>query len=418
MTDLVNYSAGGPTTDFVDGAAAGIGVVPTFQPVVSLSDGKTTVGYEALARWPSLPHLRPSVVFGRAAATGRLGQLDQACTSAALRAALQARLGPDHLLMINCEPGTPRCRCGDDELMERARDELHVVFEITARGLLRHPKALLQKVAAMRADGFAVALDDVGAHPDSLALLDVLAPDVIKLGIDVVQSRLSNHGALTVAGVLAHQERTGAVILAAGVETEAHFERALAVGATWGQGYRFGAAAPLPPSTPAPWWSLPAAPRHEQSIADSPFDAVRDHSPVRTRRSTVLALAHHVESLASPAFDPPILLTAMQRGRHFGETTRARYRRLAERSALVAVFGESLPQKLAPGIRGVPLDAADPLSDQWAVIALGPHISAAMIAREQPSSSDRYGDQHFDMVLTYDRELVTAAARALMDRLV
>ena len=84
---------------------------------------------------------------------------------------------------------------------------------------------------------------------------------------------------------------------------------------------------------------------------------------------------------------------------------------------MVAVFGESLPQKLAPGIRGVPLDAADPLSDQWAVVALGPHISAAMIAREQPSSSGRYGDQHFDMVLTYDRELVTAAARALMDRL-
>ena len=171
--------------------------------------------------------------------------------------------------------------------------------------------------------------------------------------IDVVQSRLSDHGALTVAGVLAHHERTGAVILAAGVETEAHLERALAVGATWGQGYRFGAAAPLPPSTPTAWWSLPAAPRREQSMAGSPFDAVRDHSPVRTRRSTVLALSHHVESLASPAFDPPILLTAMQHGRHFGETTRARYRRLAERSALVAVFGESLPQKLAPGIRGV-----------------------------------------------------------------
>ena len=418
MTDHGNYSAGGATADFIDGAAAGIGVVPTFQPVVTLSDGKT-VGYEALARWPSLPHLRPSVVFGRAAATGRLCQLDRACTTAVLRAALQARLGPDHLLMINCEPGTPHRHCRDDELMARARDELQVVFEITERGLLRHPKALLQKVAAMRSDGFAVALDDVGAHPDSLALLDVLAPDIIKLGIDLVQSRLSNHGALTVAGVLAHQERTGAVILAGGVETKAHLERALAVGATCGQGYRFGAAAPLPPSTPAAWWSLPAAPRREQSMPGSPFDAVRDHSPVSTaRRSTVLALCHHVESLASPAFDPPILLTAMQHGRHFGETTRDRYRRLAEGSALVAVFGESLPQKLEPGIRGVILDAADPVSDEWAVIALGPHISAAMVAREQPSSSGRNGDQHFDMVLTYDRKLVTAAARALMDRLV
>src|SRR6478609_1546122 len=303
MTEpIVKQSCAG-TADFVDAAVAGIGLVPLFQPIVTLCDGKT-VGYEALARWPSLAHLRPSVVFERAAASGRLAQLDQACTSAALSAALQAGLGPHQFLMINCEPGTAPLRCGDDELMERAGNELRLVFEITERSLLTHPKALLQKVAAMRSDRFAVALDDVGANPDSLALLDVLAPDIIKLDIDVVQSRLSNHGALTVAGVLAHQERTGAVILAAGVETEAHFERALAVGATWGQGYRFGAAAPLPPSTPAPWWSLPAAPRHEQSIADSPFDAVRDHSPVRTRRSTVLALAHHVESLASPAFDP------------------------------------------------------------------------------------------------------------------
>ena len=91
------------------------------------------------------------------------------------------------------------------------------------------------------------------------------------------------------------------------------------MGATWGQGFRLGAAAPLPPGTPAAWWSC-RLPRREQSVAGSPFDAVRDHSPVRTRRRTVLALAHHVESLASPALDPPILLTALQRGRHFGET--------------------------------------------------------------------------------------------------
>ena len=244
--------------------------------------------------------------------------------------------------MINCEPGTAQRRCGDDELMARARDELRLVFEITERSLLRHPKALLQKVAAMRSDGFAVALDDVGAHPDSLALLDVLAPDIIKLDIDLVQSRLSDHGALTVAGVLAHQERTGAVILAEGVETKAHLERASAVGATLGQGYRFGAAAAIAAAAPRPPVVVAGCPRREQSIAGSPFEVVRDHSPVRTaRRSTVLALSHHVESLASPAFDPPMLLTAMQHGRHFSETTRDRYRKLAERSALVAVFGES-----------------------------------------------------------------------------
>ncbi len=416
MSEPVDNSADVATADFIDAAVAGVGLVPWFQPIVTLSDGKT-VGYEALARWPSLAHLRPSAVFARAAASGRLGQLDRACTSAALSAALRAGLGPDHILMINCEPATVHLRCGDDELMERARNELNLIFEITERGLLRHPKALLQKVAAMRSDRFAVALDNVGVQPDSLALLDVLSPDVIKLDIDVVQSRLGARGARTCAGVLAHNERTGAVILAEGVETDAHVERALAVGSTLGQGFRFGAAAPLSPSPPASW-SLPADLRRDQSIAGSPFDAVRDRLPMRTvRRSTVMALSHHVESLASPAFDPPMLLTALQHRKHFSTTTRHRYRKLAERSVLVAVFGQMLPRDLGRGVRGVTLDSADPMGDEWVVIALGPHISAALIAREHPVSSDRNGDQLFDMVLTYDRRLVTSAARALIYRL-
>ncbi|MCU1694128.1 MAG: diguanylate phosphodiesterase [Mycobacterium sp.] len=38
------------------------------------------------------------------------------------------------------------------------------MFELTERGLLAHPHALLAEVTALRADGFAIALDDVGAH--------------------------------------------------------------------------------------------------------------------------------------------------------------------------------------------------------------------------------------------------------------
>lgn len=415
MTEPLETPDDAETADFIDAAVAGIGLVPMFQPIVSLSDGMT-IGYEALARWPSLAHLRASVVFERAAASGRLDRLDRACTSAAMSAALRAELGPDYLLMINCEPATAHPRCQDDDLTKRARNELQLVFEITERSLLRHPKALLQKVAAMRSDRITVALNDVGARPDSLALLDVLAPDIIKLDMAMVKQRPGDRNARTFAGVLAHQERTGAVILVDGVETDEHLERALAVGATLGQGFRFGAVAPLPSGTPASW-SLPSLLRREHSITGSPFDAVRGRSPVRkVSRSTVAALSHHVESLARPALDPPILLTALQHRKYFSETRRDRYRRLAERSVMVAVFGEMLPRGLGPGIRSVTLDSADPLRNECTVIALGPHTSAALIAREHPDSPSN-GDQLFDMVLTYDRELVVSAARALMYRI-
>ncbi len=47
------------------------------------------------------------------------------------------------------------------------------------------------------------------------------------------------------AAVMAHAERTGASVLAEGMETEAHLERALALGAVFGQGWHLDAPARL-----------------------------------------------------------------------------------------------------------------------------------------------------------------------------
>jgi len=65
----------------------------------------------------------------------------------------------------------------------------------------------------------------------------------------------------------------------------------------------------------------------------------------------------------------------------------------------------------------VRLDSADPLCNEWIVVALGPHISAAVIAREHARPARTTGEGRFDIVLTYDRELVISAARALMYRI-
>ena len=55
----------------LDDAAAGQGVEPQFQRVVSLPD-ETVVGYEALARWPGLRDVGPLDVFARARVNGTL----------------------------------------------------------------------------------------------------------------------------------------------------------------------------------------------------------------------------------------------------------------------------------------------------------------------------------------------------------
>ena len=403
----------------LDSAATGAGMTPAYQPIVSLSDG-AVVGFEALARWEGLAGCSPDRVFDHAYAIGTADVLDRACTESAIVTALRSGLTRGTLLCVNVEPATPYTRRADSASLAEGYDELTVMFEITERSPLAHPHSLLRKVAGLRSDGFSIALDDVGADSGSLALLDVILPEVIKLDLTLVQTQPSHAQARTLAAVLAHHERTGAVILAEGIETEEHLEQALAVGATLGQGYYFGRPGPLGQMATAPWSPTVSAQRSGPSTG-SPFDLVAGTSPVRTaRKLTLVALSRHIETQAEHAADPPMLFTALQHAQHFTGATRDLYRKLADSSPLVAVLGQQMPEDLESGVRCVVLDPTDPLCTEWTVVALGPHHAAALIARERAderAETGHHGDRKFDFVVTYDRSVVTAAARNLLDRM-
>ncbi|CAN5499780.1 hypothetical protein BH11ACT7_BH11ACT7_30780 [soil metagenome] len=405
------------TADAMEAAVRGVALRPAFQPIVSLHD-ESVIGFEALARWPGLG---PQEVFAYARAHGQVDRLDQVCVDAAIDTALRSALPADTLLSINCEPASSYRSAAGHQALSRAKDHLQVIFEITERSMLTHPHTLLAKVAALRADGFLIALDDVGAHPDSSALLDVISPDVVKLDLALVQSQPNYRQAQTLSAALAHRERTGAVIVAEGIETDEHLEQALALGADLGQGYRFGAPGNLDGDIAVrPWvnWQR-RAPQHTDT-AESPFGLLKEHHRFRTaRKTTVAAFSRHIEMQASRSADPPIVLATMQRSEHFTPRTMGRYRELAERSALVAVFGERIPAQPAKGIRGVGLHPDDPLCTEWTVVTLGPHTSAALIAREHPGNHADMpdADRRFEFVITYDRALVTAAARNLLCRI-
>ena len=402
----------------VDAAVRGVGLAPVFQPIVSLPDG-VVIGFEALARWPTLTDLSPQLVFARAKALDRVDQLDRMCIDTAITEALNYRLGRDALLCINCEPTSVTAPSARNAVLARGHAELQVMFELIERSLLAHPHVLLGKVAALRRDGFAIALDDVGAHPDSMALLDVISPDVIKLDLGLVQSQPDEDRARTLSAVRAHHERTGAVILAEGIETDEHLDQALAVGATLGQGYKFGRPGRLDDVASVAGWSLPTRTRWRGPASGSPFDLVCDLAPMRTgRKQTLTAFSRHIEGQARTATDPPILLTALQRATRFTGRTRRDYRDFATRSPLVAVFGQDLPTDPGPGMRQVGLDSTDALAREWTVLALGPHTAAALIAREHDSAqTPNDEDRRFDFVITYDRSLVSAAACNLLDRI-
>ncbi|BBZ44704.1 sensor domain-containing phosphodiesterase [Mycobacterium parmense] len=404
----------------VEIATQGVGLAPVFQPIVSLPDA-VVVGFEALARWPSSGGLDPCAVFAHARATERTDQLDRMCIDAAIASALASGWAPNTLLSLNCEPTAVSIRRSEDEVLARGYEELQLLFELTERSLLEHPHALLHKVAALRRDGFAIALDDVGVNPDSLALLDVISPDVVKLDLTLVQSQPDDAQARTLTAVMAHHERTGALILAEGIECDDHLEQALALGADLGQGAMFGLPRPAAEHPPPAAWSLPPRKRRPAAAGASPFDIISGRRPVRTaRKETMTALSRHIESQARRAADPPILLAALQHAENFTGHTRGSYRSLATHSPLVAVFGRELRADPGSAVRAVDLDPTDQLCAEWVVLVLGPHTAAALIGREHdadPRSDCRDGDRRFDFVITYDRALVTAAACNMLDRM-
>ena len=389
---------------------------PVYQPIVDLTEGDV-VGFEALARWPNLSGATPDVVFGAAQANGRVRDLDWACRLAALEDALAFGLGQHHVLFVNVEPETLGSAPppGAEVTIAAAGAGLRVMLELTERSLASHPAELLRLVDWARANGWGIALDDVGAEPASLALLPLLAPDVIKLDVTLVTQRPNADQAAIMSAVMAHSECTGAVVLAEGVETQAHLDQALALGATLGQGWLFGRPGALVRSSP---------PRREITFARpsgvasaTPFALVSEDRQLRVgRKGLLLDLCLHIENEGLHVWPAPVVLAAFQTAERFTPATARRYTALAVHCPLVAALGVDLRTESAPGVLGNSLRATDPLAEEWTVAVVGPHYSAALIARDLGDTGPDH-DRRFQFAVTYNRELVLGAARSLMARI-
>ena len=208
----------------------------------SSSRPAASIGWEALARGPRGSELEsPDRLFAAARAAGRLEELDWLCQRNALRAALEAGVRAPCVLFLNIEPDTSGFLPLElRDLYARASAQMTVCVEVTERALTQRPGALLGHVADMRAMGVAVALDDVGTDADTLAMMSLLAPEVIKLDLALVQNSPDAEIAEVVHAVAAQAERSGATILVEGVETTAQARAGFALGASLAQGWLYG----------------------------------------------------------------------------------------------------------------------------------------------------------------------------------
>jgi len=394
-------------------------VTSVFQPIVELDSGRV-VAYEALARGPEGPLRAPDKLFAAARGEGCLTELAQACRSAALRGAVRQGLLAPLTVFVNVEPDAlddaPLAALFDHA--ERFPDDLRVVLEITERALAARPAELLRTVARVRDLGWAVALDDVGAESLSLAFMPLLRPDVVKLDLRLVQERPGPAIAEIMNAVNAYAEATGAAVLAEGIEDGRHLMMARALGATLGQGWLFGRPGPGPLAGRRTGALRLPAPRSSdvESGQLSPFACLPAKAVLREApKALLIELSKQLERQAMWLGETCVVAAAFQEARHVTPSTRQRYRDLVERVGFVAALGEGLPVEPLPGVRGADLSPTDPLRGEWDVVVLSPHFSAALLARDLGDDGPD-AERRFAFALTYERDTVVRAARALLSR--
>jgi EAL domain-containing protein (putative c-di-GMP-specific phosphodiesterase class I) len=370
-----------PPATTIGAVLAGRLVRPLFQPIVDLST-RTVVGVEALARGPAGTDLEfPDRLFAAARAAGRLGELDMLCSERALETAVAAP-NPPPLLFVNAEPGvldqplSPR-------LVEMLREgfPFREILEFTERALPALPGSLLHIAGLVHRWGNGLALDDVGADPMSLAFLPLVEPEVIKLDMSLVRNPDAAATRATCAVVRAQAQRTGAVLVAEGIETEDDLGTAFALGAHWGQGWLFGRPGPLDEDLrfdAAAASVLPASRPGFHQPAGTPFENAAAHAPV---------VAAEADAVAA----------AMARLR---ET-------VAADAASVVVM--SRPDSGLRGLEGAGsvnvLD--DPFPGEFAVVVLGPGYGYAVCLRSSEPP---------ELVALDDLPAVATVARVLLNR--
>jgi PAS domain S-box-containing protein len=374
-------------------------IVSLYQPIVDLRTGDL-IGCEVLSRGPvGSPLHDAGSLFGAAARVGLLPELDLLCRVLGLSRARDAGGAPG-LVFVNVEPGDGLELSTSDELTELLGDlPFQVVVEFTERALTRRPADLLRYTDGVHFWGNLVAIDDLGADPHSLALVPLLKPDIAKLDIGVVQGTSPSAG-VTAAAVWGYAGRTGAVVLAEGIETEAHRARALALGATWGQGYLFG--------RPAPIEAIVSRPRAAGVVlpwpVGSPRAAVDKSAPTpKPRLTSRLMLA-----VLSRHGSHGVILMAVERDGLLTRDLLDRYAGIARSAALVGIIGPGVSVAPATGVHGGDVPEGCALSGQWAVVVVGPDSAQALLAVPDPDVPDCY-----QAIITTDR----AFAAQLADRL-
>jgi EAL domain-containing protein (putative c-di-GMP-specific phosphodiesterase class I) len=232
-------------TDWFPGFISKGQMVPHFQPIVDLRDGRV-IGREALMRGKlGATQLGGGEIVAAAEAHDALYSFDMRARASALEVGL-ALLPAGETLFLNLD-----ARAVIDleasvrqtwPLVERFGDDAPRVCLELIRAERMPDRRLLTRIATIhREHGALIAVDDVSGGADTFGCLDTLGPDIAKFdrkltaGIEdsVPRRRL-------VAALVEYAQAQHCKLVAVGVERVTEFEIMRDLGVDYGQGYYFG----------------------------------------------------------------------------------------------------------------------------------------------------------------------------------
>ena len=219
-----------------------------FQPIVSL-DSTSTVGFEALLRWPHPTRgmVPPNFFIPIAEESGLIVPLGSWVLRRAIEAAADwRRLNPARSPYISVNVSVRQFRTPDFVELVFAELERYGLppellnLEITESLLLGDDGEIQADIVRLRQAGIKVSIDDFGTGYSSLSYLHRVAVDTLKLDRSFVDTISTSRQQLDlVRGIIQLAETLALEVVAEGVETEEEHHLLADAGCALGQGYLF-----------------------------------------------------------------------------------------------------------------------------------------------------------------------------------
>jgi EAL domain-containing protein (putative c-di-GMP-specific phosphodiesterase class I) len=209
-----------------------------FQPIVHWPE-RRIFGYEALLRSDEPLMSSPADMLDAAERLGLLRKLGRAIrVKVAAAAERPESSGPKLFVNLHAvDLSDEELYLADAPLSKIAN---RVVLEVTERASLYGVKDIASRVARLKAMGFQIAIDDLGAGYAGLTSFTQLEPEIAKLDITMVRGiNLDGRLQSIVRSMKTLCDELGVLLIAEGVETAAERDTLEGLGCDLLQGYLF-----------------------------------------------------------------------------------------------------------------------------------------------------------------------------------